>query len=138
MDENINKRIREYREKAKMTQEEAGAILGLKRNAYSAKEGKGKFTVGEVLALSQAMDIDSDLIIHGAKKLDFSPVEPTILTVNDPFKETPFLSEGPKITITYETGNFEITHEEKNIVKIFRNLDDEAKNKVRNLLLELK
>ncbi|MBR4099757.1 MAG: helix-turn-helix transcriptional regulator [Clostridia bacterium] len=138
MDEIINKRIREYREKAKMTQEEAGAILGLKRNAYSAKEGKGKFTVGEVKALAKEMDIDPDLIFYGEKKLDFSPVEPTIITVNDPFKENPFLSEGPKITITYETGNFTITNEEKNIVTIFRNLDEEKKNKVRDLLLQLK
>ncbi len=133
----INKRVREYRENVKMTQEEAGDVLGLKRNAYSAKEGKGKFTVDEVLVLAKAMNIDPDLIIYGKKEIDFTPITSPVVKISSPFTN-PFESEGPRITITYECGSFQISNEEKDIVTIFRNLDDEKKQKVRDLLLELK
>ena len=87
--EDINVRIRKYRDNAKMTQKEAGEILGLKSNAYSTREAKGKFSVDEVIELAKAMNVDADLIIYGEKRLDFSPKEPQILKVNDPFKENP-------------------------------------------------
>lgn len=134
MDSKINERIKKYRNEKKISQKELGAAIGMKMNAYSRMEREGNITVEDAIAIARVLDIDPDLLIYGEKTIEFSTIEPTVLVAEDPYKNTSFLNDTPPLFVNYVSDGFEITNEEKNIIKIFRNLNDEQKQAVRDLL----
>lgn len=134
MDSKINERIKKYRNEKKISQKELGAAIGMKMNAYSRMEREGNITVDDAIAIARVLDIDPDLLIYGEKTIEFSTIEPIVLVAEDPYKNTSFLNDTPPLFVNYVSDGFEITNEEKNIIKIFRNLNDEQKQAVRDLL----
>lgn len=134
MDSKINERIKKYRNEKKISQKELGAAIGMKMNAYSRMEREGNITVDDAIAIARVLDIDPDLLIYGEKTIEFSTIEPTVLVAEDPYKNMSFLNDTPPLFVNYVSDGFEITNEEKNIIKIFRNLNDEQKQAVRDLL----
>ena len=134
MDSKINERIKKYRNEKKISQKELGAAIGMKMNAYSRMEREGNITVDDAIAIARVLDIDPDLLIYGEKTIEFSTIEPTVLVAEDPYKNTSFFNDTPPLFVNYVSDGFEITNEEKNIIKIFRNLNDEQKQAVRDLL----
>jgi transcriptional regulator with XRE-family HTH domain len=136
MDTKINDRIKKYRIEKKMSQKELGQAIGMKMNAYSRMEREGNISVDDALSIATVLGIDPDLLIYGEKPLDFSAIEPTVLVAEDPYKNTSFLDGTPELVLNYVSDGFEITNEEKNLIKLFRNSDDEKKQAVRDLLNE--
>lgn len=134
MELSINERIKKYRTEKKISQKELGEAIGMKMNAYSRMEREGNISVEDALAIAQVLGIDPDLLIYGEKPFEFATIEPTVLVAEDPYKNANFLSDSPTVTLTYMSGDFEISNEEKNLIKIFRNLDDDKKQAVRDLL----
>lgn len=134
MESSINERIRKYRNEKKISQKELGEAIGMKMNAYSRMEREGNISVEDALAIAVVLGIDPDLLIYGEKQLDFTPIEPTVLVAEDPYKNTSFLDEGPSLFLSYVSDGFEITNDEKNMIKLFRIADDEKKQAVRDLL----
>ncbi len=137
MDSKINERIKKYRNEKKISQKELGEAIGMKMNAYSRMEREGNISVEDALAIATVLGIDPDLLIYGEKSektLEFPVIEPTVLVAEDPYKNNNFLDNNPSLFLKYVSDGFEITNEEKDLIRIFRNLDEEKKQAVRDLL----
>ncbi len=135
MDLTINERIRKYRKEKDITQKELGEALGMKTNAYSSMEKKGKITVEHALKIAEALDINPDLIIKGEvkKELDFSPIPIEPQKVNNPLINTnPFLKneKEPQVVIKFTSGEIELSPMEKSILETIQNMDANDRREV--------
>lgn len=119
MDLEINKRIKSYRNLANKTQDETAKALGIKCSTYSQMERKGGISVDIAKKLAEIFGIDSDLIIYGEKKIDFTPIQPPVLKV-----------EEPKEIIEKLESEATLSAVENNIIKIIRNLSYKDRQEV--------
>lgn len=137
----INERIKKYRQEKKMTKKAMAAALGMNNSTYCRMEAEAKrIDVETAIRIADILGVDRDLIIYGKKqKLDFSPIEPTAMIFKDRNnEENPLLSQKVSVIHRYKVGEYEFTVEEKMLVDIFRDLSEEKKQKVRDLINSIK
>ena len=124
MSKEVNLRIKKLRKKAKITQEEMGEKLGIKRSTYAHIEAYGNFKAAQLKIIAQVFGqtvdqlIDGDNFVVRASK-NFEPPQPMQLRQTENSYNTP-----DKNILDYITAN------EKKLVKSFRNLTREEKDKV--------
>jgi transcriptional regulator with XRE-family HTH domain len=135
----VNKRITECREKAKLSKKEVAERLGMKYTTYCRMEKEAKrITVQEAERIAEVLGADADYILYGRQNYDFTPLEQRILTVESPDRgKSPFAPPTPPI-VKYTPDEFICSSEEKALVTIFRSLNLDEKNEVRDFLDKLK
>ena len=114
MGKEINRRIRHYRKKSGITQNELAEMLGMKGSTYSQAEREGNITC--------------DLLLRVAPILK---VEPEVLLLGENSKEP------PKPPITPPEPEHDFTQKEINIIKIFRYMSQEKRNILYKFMNEL-
>lgn len=125
MEKEINKRIRKYRKDAHLTQEKTANALGIKCSTYSQMERKGNIRADIAIKLADIFKVDPDFIIYGSKPLDFTPIEPKVLTANAPDTFAQKLQE-----------EFPLKNREKQAITIIRNLSEEDREEVYSFIEE--
>ncbi len=140
MEKGINERIKELRNKKKMTQEELGKALGMKCSTYSQMERKGKITVDMARRIAEILDVAPDIIMYGEKQIPF-PEPPIItppLTLGDPSKNNPFgVPAEPEVIVGYKYGEITLSVMEELIIKRFRDLSPEEQKKFTDFVSNL-
>ena len=140
MDKGINERIREYRKKRKMTQEEVGEALGMKCSTYSQMERKGKITVEIARKIAEILEVDPDIIMFGEVQTPFpvGPVVPTPITFGTPGKDNPFTPPSePEIVGGYKYGEITLSVLEERIINLFRDLSPKKQKEFKEFLNNL-
>ena len=135
----VNKRITECREKAKLTKKQVAERLGVKYTTYCRMEKEAKrITVQEAERIAQVLGVSADYILYGNKNYDFTPLEQRVLTVESPDRgRSPFDPPTPPV-VKYTPDEFICSSEEKALVTIFRSLNIDEKKEVRDFLDQLK
>ena len=135
----VNKRITECREKAKLSKKEVAERLGMKYTTYCRMEKEAKrITVQEAGRIAAVLGADANYILYGRQNYDFTPLERKILTVESPNRDkSPFDAPSTPV-VKYNPDEFICSSEEKALVTIFRSLGLEEKKEVRDFLDQLK
>ncbi len=127
----VNDNIKTLRKKAHLTQEEMGAILGMKRSTYAHTESYGNFKSEDLKKIALHFERTVDELIYGdnmftrqAVENMKKPVEPTLLH-QDPI-ESPIKYSDDILEST-------ITANERKIIRYYRL----ANSKSRDLILKL-
>lgn len=119
----VNKRIKEAREKARLSQNDVAKLMGMKCSTYSQMERKGSISVDKALKLAEILSADSDYIIYGKlkeEKIDFTPEPPQVIKVEEPKSFLDKIRDGEDVLV--------LTRDEKNIIKTFRNMKKSQKS----------
>ncbi len=129
---NINAKVKQLRKSRGATQEDFGKILGLQRSTYAYKESHGIFTVADLIALSEELDVNIGYFTDGLENLGPYNIkefhqEPMILHSSE-FK----LQKEPDDPIDIITAN------ETKLIKKFRTLSSEEKQKLLKYVESLK
>ncbi len=128
MGNEINERIRYYRELKKLSQEALGEAVGLAGNAFSKREREGNFKVEEIIDIAKFLDIDPDLIIYGEEKkveYEMTPAIPKPVVFSDPSKDNPFAPpQEPEILFGYKFDDMTLSVVEKQIIDCYRGLSE--------------
>ncbi len=135
----VNKRITECREKAKITKTQMAERLGMKYTTYCRMEKEAKrITVEEAELIAKALGVSADYLLYGPKNYDFTPIQPNILMAESPNKGmSPFDGPTPPV-VKYNYNDFVCSSEEKALVTIYRTLSPEDKRSVQNFMDKLK
>ncbi len=139
MDLEVNKRITECREKAKLTKKQVAERLGMKYTTYCRMEKEAKrITAQEAERIAEVLGVSAEYILYGNKNYDFTPLEQKFLTVESPDKgRSPFAPPTPPV-VKYTPDEFICSSEEKALITIFRTLSLNEKKEVRDFLDRLK
>ncbi len=117
----INKRIRQYRKKAGLTQNELAELISMKGSTYSQAEREGIITCELLLKVAPFLEVEPEFLLTGKT---FEPPKPII----DPPPPPP----PPKPTFEEV-----LSHKERNIIKIFRYMSQEKRNILYKFINEL-
>ncbi len=134
----VNKRITECREKAKIKKKQVAEQIGMKYSTYCAMENKNKrFDLETLELIAKALDVSVDYLLYGHKNYDFTPIEPSVLVAESPNKgKSPFDDPIPPV-VKYNHKEFILSSEEKALITFFRNLSKDNKLAVREFIEEL-
>lgn len=125
----INERIRKYRKQKKMSQKQVAAALDMNYTTYSQMEREAKNISAQMLVnIASVLGIKAELLFYGENPIEPDFPEPEPLVVKDP-DQVDFTA-----VLKYKTPDFEITHEEKQIIKIFRNATEKQKQQIREFM----
>lgn len=113
----INKRIKIYRKRAGITQNELAEVIGMKGSTYSQAEREGNITCDLLLRVAAALGVAPEILLLGEKPIESPPQPPT-----------PPLPPEPVYTFTQK---------EINIMKIFRHSSQADKNRIYEFLNNL-
>ena len=83
MEYEVNKRIRQYRSAADMSQADMADKLSIKRSTYARRESKGKFDSETIMKISEILKISPMILLYGENEFNVG------VTVHDG-KKTPF------------------------------------------------
>ncbi len=125
----MNERIRKYRKEKKISQKQVAKALGMNYTTYSQMEREAKkITAQTLINIAAVLDIDANLLFYGENPIGPDFPEPEPIIIQDP--------EQPDFTaiLKYKTPEIEITHEERQIIKIFRNCSESQKKKFREII----
>ena len=132
MDKSINERVRMYRKRCPLTQNEMAERLGMKGSTYSQMEREGNIPAYRLMQIANVLGIEPYLLFEGEKTIIHKP-DPIIIPSTPPEPPTPHELPTPP-----EPDPLEIlSHKERNILKIFRFLPQEKKNKLYKYIMEL-
>lgn len=135
----INKRITECRQNAKITKKEMAERLGIKYTTYCRMEKEAKrITIAEVEKIADVIGTDPEYILYGRTNYSFAKPEPNILVAESPNKDASPFDEPKSPVITYAPDDFVCSSEEKALITMFRNLSPEKKQSIRKYIDELK
>jgi transcriptional regulator with XRE-family HTH domain len=126
MDKSINKRVRIYRKRAGLTQNELAERLGMKGSTYSQMEREGNIPANRLLQIADVLGIEPSILFEGEKVI-VPEVEVPVIKIAEP--EPIFVPQPDPLEI--------LSHKERNILKIFRFLPQEKKNKLYKYIMEL-
>ncbi len=118
--ETINARVARYRNEKKLTQQQVADKMGLKCSTYSQMERNGNITAEKLLLLEEVLDTPLGTLLYG-QEVEFK-AKKTILPLGAPTIEPP------------KPDELFLTNNEKNYIKILRNIPKEARNEVIALL----
>ncbi len=135
----VNKRITECREKAKMSKKQVAELLGMKYTTYCRMEKEAKrIDVQEAERIAEVLGVSAEYILYGNKNYDFTPLEQKILIAESPNRgKSPFDPPTPPV-VKYTPNEFICSSEEKALITIFRTLNLNEKKEVRDFLDRLK
>lgn len=135
----VNRRITECRENAKLTKKQVAERLGIKYTTYCRMEKEAKrISVQEAECIAQVLGTTADYILYGNKNYDFTPLDRNFLTVESPDRgRSPFDPPTPPV-VKYTPDEFICSSEEKALVTIFRSLSLDEKKEVRDFLDRIK
>lgn len=122
MDLKVNERIKKYRLSAFITQDEMAKALGMKRSTYAAKESKGTFDAMLLDRIASILEVDMRVFLSDAPLL---PIKGTLGDV----QKSPFKKD--------ESNADLFTNNEKELIRLYRNLSGSDKSKIRKLAKEL-
>jgi len=135
----INERIRYYREQKNVTQKQLCEAIGMKQNAYSQMERSGKrIPFPRIKAIAEYLGVDLQLILGEAPKYDLTPAVPEPITVAAPEVNNPFAQTEPKISIGFKAEEFAVSNEEAQILTLYRGLKPKARKEFLDYLNKLK
>ena len=126
MDKSINKRVRIYRKRAGLTQNELAERLGMKGSTYSQMEREGNIPANRLLQVADVLGIEPSILFEGEKVI-VPEVEVPVVEIAEP--DPIFVPQPDPLEI--------LSHKERNILKIFRFLPQEKKNKLYKYIMEL-
>ena len=125
MDNSINKRVRLYRKRAGLTQNELAERLSMKGSTYSQMEREGNIPANRLLQIADVLGIEPYLLFEG-ERVVVPEAEVPVIKISE-----------PELIIT-EPDPFDIlSHKERNLIKIFRNLPQEKKNELYKIIQEI-
>lgn len=141
----INERIRKYRKQKKMSQKQVAAALDMNYTTYSQMEREAKNISAQMLVnIAYVLGVKAELLFYGENPIEPDFPAPNPLVVQDPEKPVfpvpiPIGVEDPgkfvpTAILKYKTPDFEITHEEKQIIKIFKNATEKQKQQIREFM----
>ena len=110
----INTRIASIRKLREYKQSDVAQFLGLKTSTYSQMERKGNITGEMILKLAEIFNVDPMIILCGEN----SEYEHVVVNIFDPEER-------------------KLTNLEKNIIKIFRNLNKEKQEDICDYISKL-
>lgn len=110
----INTRIASIRKLREYKQSDVAQFLGLKTSTYSQMERKGNITGEMILKLAEIFNVDPMIILCGEN----SEYEHVVVDIFDPEER-------------------KLTNLEKNIIKIFRNLNKEKQEDICDYISKL-
>ena len=129
----INERIKKLRKQSRITQEEMGALLGMKRSTYAHTEAYGKFKYEDLKVIAMHFNRTVDELVEG---------DNFIARIN---LDTPKLPQEPSVlrepngtyTTDDEIKESLITANERQLIKFYREADSEDKLLILNLAKKL-
>ncbi len=124
----IESRIRNYRMRSHLTQAQVASALGMNRSTYARHEKDGDFTYEMILALARLFHVPSEWIFYGEDKPHNDLFRP-VIAPDTPIERLE--STTPNFTIE-ET--FDVTNDEKNMLRIFRRLKPDDKKFIKEFL----
>lgn len=125
----INERIRKYRKQKKMSQKQVAAALDMNYTTYSQMEREAKNISAQMLVnIAYVLGVKAELLLYGENPIEPDLPEPGPLVVRDS-DQVDFTA-----VLKYKTPDFEITHEEKQIIKIFKNATEKQKQQIREFM----
>ena len=125
----VNERIRKYRKEKKVSQKRVAEALGMNYTTYSQMEREAKNISAQTLInIASALNINPNLLFYGENPIEPDFPEPEPLVVKDP-EQVDYTA-----VVKYKTPEIEITHEERQIIKMFRNCSESQKKKFREII----
>ncbi len=127
----VNERIKKLRKQSNLTQEEMGAILGMKRSTYAHTESFGKFKPEDLKKIAVHFNRTVDEIINGDNFITRKAIE-NMEKQNEiwRFNETP---TNPLLNSESDIDTGYLTNNERILLRSYRNSDEDK----RKLLLQL-
>lgn len=125
----VNERIRKYRKEKKVSQKRVAEALGMNYTTYSQMEREAKKISSQTLInIAAVLNINPNLLFYGENPIEPDFPEPKPIIAED--------SEKGDFTaiVKYKTPEIEITHEERQIIKTFRNCSESQKKKFREII----
>lgn len=123
MNREVNERIRRLRKKSKITQEEMGEKLNMKRSTYAHIESYGNFKVEQLRIIAQIFNLTLDELIDGENYFIRSSIEREA-------PPQPVLQNSPFSFQNNESDIYNILTEfEKKYIRKIRYLSKESKDK---------
>lgn len=125
----VNERIRKYRKEKKVSQKRVAEALGMNYTTYSQMEREAKKISSQTLInIAAVLNINPNLLFYGENPIEPDFPEPEPIIAEDPEKGD-FTA-----IVKYKTPEIEITHEERQIIKTFRNCSESQKKKFREII----
>ncbi len=128
-----NERIKKLRKEARITQEEMGAMLGMKRSTYAHTEGYGKFKYEDLKIIAMHFGRTVDELVEGDNFIARIAAE----YANRPQEETRFHEPGSTYNTDDGINENLITANERQLIKFYREADSEDKLLILNLAKKL-
>ena len=122
----INERIKCFRKLAGYSQNELAVHIGMKGSTYSQAEREGNITCDLLLRVANFLNVDPEILLLGKKTVKVIIPKPKKKSEPVPIKT---IDDNPYI--------IEVSHKEKNIIMIFRELKQEHKNAVYKFINEI-
>ncbi len=124
----INKRIKYFRRLAGYTQNELARLIGMKGSSYSQAEREGNITCDLLLRVAEVLNVDPEILLLGKK---------SVKVIIAKAKRKPQPEPEPIEIIKDNPYLIEVSSKEKNMVMIFRGLNQEQKNSVYKFINEI-
>ncbi|MBO4694084.1 MAG: helix-turn-helix domain-containing protein [Clostridia bacterium] len=123
----INKRISTYRKLAGYTQQTAAEALGIKKSTYARMELHGNPTPDMLVRLAKLYNVSVNLFLYGVDKSE----------KEEPKKPKPDVRLKDDIRIFAENPDIVLSTNEKNLVKVYRELPKKDKDEVLSFINSL-
>ena len=131
----VNENIKNLRKKAHLTQEEMGAILGMKRSTYAHTESYGNFKSEDLKKIALHFERTVDELIYGDNIFTRIAVE----EMKKPSETSAFHEEQLESPIKYSDDIIEntITANERKIIRFYRLANSKSRDLILKLIEEL-
>lgn len=117
--ESINERVARWRNERNMTQADLADKMGLKCSTYSQMERNGNITAEKLLIIEKELNLPQGTLLYGEELV---PKTDSTLTLSEPKLQFP------------QEETLLLTNNEKNYIKILRQIPKEDRNEVLNVL----
>ncbi len=133
MAKKTNERIKKLRKEARITQEEMGAMLGMKRSTYAHTEAYGHFKDEHLRIIALTFNRTVDELIEGDNYVTRLAVEKANIQTN----VQRFNQEHFELEVSSDILESVITNNERKLINLYRTLLPENKEIVLKLMEKL-
>ena len=128
-----NERIKKLRKEARITQEQMGAMLGMKRSTYAHTEAYGKFKYEDLKIIAMYFNRTVDELVDGDNFIARIAAE----YINRPQEEMRLNEPNGTYNADDDIKESLITANERQLIKYYRTADSEDKLLIINLAKKL-
>ena len=128
-----NERIKKLRKEARITQEQMGAMLGMKRSTYAHTEAYGKFKYEDLKIIAMYFNRTVDELVDGDNFIARIAAE----YINRPQEEMRLNEPNGTYNADDDIKESLITANERQLIKYYRTADSEDKLLILNLAKKL-